>query len=130
MNDIREPQEPSDPTGPIEQDQPGPPADEPTEQIPAPGQAAGPAPAPGEPHQSSHPAEPVAESITTPSRPTGPHAPTVLLGLACLVVAALVIADQSADVSVDWSLLGPGAIVGAGGVLVLLGLIGLTRRGD
>lgn len=73
-------------------------------------------------------AEPAAEQVDQSSRPRGPHAPTVLLGLVCLLVAALVIAYQSADVSIDWSLLGPGAIVGAGGVLVLLGLVGLLAR--
>ena len=82
-----------------------------------------PGPAGAPPEAAAAEAEPV-----QPTRPRGPHAPTVLLGLICLLLAALVVASQSADVTVDWALLGPGAIVGAGVVLVLLGLAGLLSR--
>jgi len=47
-----------------------------------------------------------------------------------MVLAGLIIANETIDLRVDWSRLGPGAIVGIGLVLVVIGAIGLVRRHD
>jgi hypothetical protein len=67
-----------------------------------------------------------------PERPTGPHAPAIVLGLVCLAVAVIVLAQEVGSLSVDWGDVGPLGIVATGAVLVLFGLIGLlsSRRKD
>jgi hypothetical protein len=64
------------------------------------------------------------------TRPEGPNAAPIVLGLVALAIAALIIVTETMDVHVDWSRLGPGAIVGVGALLVVLGAIGLFRRHD
>jgi hypothetical protein len=73
---------------------------------------------------------PPANVVSKPARPKGPNAAAVVLGLAALVLAGLIIASETMSLRVDWSQLGPGAIVGIGLVLVVLGAIGLIRRHD
>jgi hypothetical protein len=70
------------------------------------------------------------DNVGTLARPKGPNATAVVLGLAAIVLAGLLIADETMGLKVDWSRLGPGAIVGIGLVLVVLGAIGLVRRHD
>lgn len=66
-----------------------------------------------------------------PIRPDGPSWPTVALGVLALVVAGMALTYQLVDVSVDWTLAAPVAIVSAGALLVLLGLVGLLgSRGE
>ena len=48
-----------------------------------------------------------------------------MLGLVCLAVAAIVLAEELGSLSVDWGDVGPLGIVAAGAVLVLFGLVGL-----
>jgi hypothetical protein len=67
---------------------------------------------------------------SAPTRPKGPNAAPVVLGLVALAFAALIIAAETMDLKVDWSRLGPGGIVGVGALLVVLGAIGLVRRHD
>ncbi|WP_270886275.1 hypothetical protein [Pedococcus sp. 5OH_020] len=66
----------------------------------------------------------------TPARPSGPHAPAILLGLVCLVVAGLALGQEVGGLKIDWGNVGPLGITVAGGVLVALGLLGLltSRR--
>ena len=64
------------------------------------------------------------------ARPEGPNAGAVVLGLVAMVLAGLIIANETMNLQVDWSRLGPGGIVGVGLVLVVLGAIGLVRRHD
>lgn len=66
----------------------------------------------------------------TPERPTGPHAPAIVLGLVCLAVAVIVLAQELGSLTVDWGDVGPFGIVAAGALLVLFGLVGLltSRR--
>jgi hypothetical protein len=71
-----------------------------------------------------------ADDVGTLARPKGPNASAVVLGLAAIVLAGLLIADETMGLQIDWSRLGPGAIVGIGLVLVVLGAIGLVRRHD
>jgi hypothetical protein len=63
-------------------------------------------------------------------RPRGPHLPAILLGLACLVIAGLAMAQELGHLQIDWGNVGPLGIVAAGAVLVVLGLVGLltSRR--
>jgi len=64
------------------------------------------------------------------ARPKGPNASAVVLGVVSLVLAGLVIANETMTWHVDWSGLGPGAIVVIGAVLLAVGAIGLIRRHD
>ena len=73
---------------------------------------------------------PTKNKVVTPARPKGPNAAAIVLGMVALAVAALIIATETNDLRVDWSRLGPGAIVGIGLLLVVLGAIGLVRRHD
>jgi hypothetical protein len=68
--------------------------------------------------------------VAKPARPKGPNAAPLVLGLVALAIAALIIANETTGLRVDWSRLGPGAIVGVGALLVVLGAIGLVRRHD
>ena len=63
-------------------------------------------------------------------RPSGPHAPAIVLGIVCLAIAILVIAQEVGSLKVDWGDVGPLGIVAAGAMLVLFGLLGLltSRR--
>lgn len=63
---------------------------------------------------------------TEPDRVRGPHVAAVLLGLACLVIAGLVLGQELGDLSIDWGEVGPLGIVAAGAVLVVLGALGLA----
>ena len=67
---------------------------------------------------------------TVPERPSGPHAPAIVLGLVCLAVAAIVLAQEVGSLNVDWGDVGPLGIVATGALLVLFGLAGLlsSRR--
>lgn len=89
-----------------------------------------------------------ATSPTSPANPRGtttaapaPEAPVehrpadrkvntagVVVGLFCLIVAALVVVREQLDWQVDWEQYGPSALIGLGAVLVILGSLGLARR--
>ena len=69
-------------------------------------------------------------AVKAPERPRGPNAAAIVIGLVAMVFAGLIIAKETMDVRVDWSRLGPGAIVGIGVVMVVIGAIGLVRRHD
>ena len=58
-------------------------------------------------------------------RPSGPHAPAILLGLVCLAVAGIVLAQELGNLTVDWGDVGPLGFVAVGAVLVVLGAVGL-----
>jgi hypothetical protein len=66
-----------------------------------------------------------------PERPSGPHAPAIVLGLVCLAVAGIILAQELGSLTVDWGDIGPVGIILTGAVLVLFGLVGLltSRRG-
>jgi len=72
------------------------------------------------------PAQPA--GAAAPARPSGPNAAAILLGLVCLVVAVLVILRETAHLSVNWAALGPGAVIAAGVLLLVIGVVGLARR--
>jgi len=70
------------------------------------------------------------DKAETPSRPKGPNASAIVVGLVTMAFAGLIIAKETMNWRVDWSRLGPGAIVGIGVVMVVIGAIGLVRRHD
>ncbi len=76
------------------------------------------------------PPRPDPTHAAAPSRPEGPNAAAVVLGVVSVVLAGLIIAHETMTWQVDWSGLGPGAIVVIGAVLVLIGGVGLVRRHD
>jgi hypothetical protein len=77
---------------------------------------------------SSPSREPIRDKVGPPSRPTGPNASAIILGLVAMLLAGLVIARETMDLTVDWSRLGPGTIIGLGVVMVVIGAVGLVRR--
>lgn len=70
------------------------------------------------------------DKVSAPARPKGPNASAIVVGLVAMLLAGLLIARETMDLQVDWSRLGPGAIVGIGVVMVVIGAIGLVRRHD
>ena len=73
------------------------------------------------------PAGPVATApVTRASR--GPNTGAIVLGVLCLVLAGLAIAQETSGFQVDWTVFGPGAVVGVGVLVLLLGVLGLARR--
>lgn len=82
----------------------------------------------GEPATGESMHQPAKQPEDRPARPRGPHAPTLLLGLVALLVAALAIARQVTGFTVSWSGFGPALVIGAGVVLLLVGLAGFARQ--
>jgi hypothetical protein len=68
--------------------------------------------------------------VSAPTRPRGPNSSAIVVGLVAMVLAGLFIANETMSLRVDWSRLGPGAIVGIGVVMAVIGAIGLIRRHD
>ena len=64
--------------------------------------------------------------VTRASR--GPNTGAIVLGALCLVLAGLAIAQETSGFRVDWTVFGPGAVVGVGVLVLLLGDLGLARR--
>jgi hypothetical protein len=73
---------------------------------------------------------PIQDKVAAPARPGGPNASAIVVGLVAMALATLMIAKETMGLGVDWSRLGPGAIVGLGVVMVVIGAIGLVRRHD
>jgi hypothetical protein len=73
---------------------------------------------------------PIQDKAAAPAHPGGPNASAIVVGLVAIVLATLIIAKETMGLRVDWSRLGPGAIVGLGVVMVVIGAIGLVRRHD
>jgi hypothetical protein len=93
----------------------------------------------GDRDEANRPLPPAARTATvTPAPaqqpvPTGPHVPAILLGVICVAVAGLVLAQELGDLTLDWGDIGPLGIALTGGVLVLFGLLGLVssrRKGS
>jgi hypothetical protein len=69
-------------------------------------------------------------AVKAPARPKGPNASPIVVGLVAMLFAGLIIATETMHLRIDWSQVGPGAIVGIGVVMVVIGAIGLLRRHD
>jgi len=72
----------------------------------------------------------IQDKVNAPARPKGPNASAIVAGLVAIVLAGLIIGNETTAWNVDWSGLGPGAIVVVGVVLAVIGAIGLVRRHD
>ncbi len=72
----------------------------------------------------------IQDRVNAPARPKGPNASAIVAGLVAIVLAGLIIVNETTTWNVDWSGLGPGAIVVVGIVLAVIGAIGLVRRHD
>ena len=79
---------------------------------------------------SSPDGNPIQDKVNAPVRPKGPNASAIVAGLVAIILAGLIIANETTAWNVDWSGLGPGAIVVVGVVLAVIGAIGLVRRHD
>ena len=79
---------------------------------------------------SSPDGTPVQDRVNAPARLKGPNASAIVAGLVAIVLGALIIANETTVWNVDWSGLGPGAIVVVGVVLAVIGAVGLVRRHD
>ena len=77
---------------------------------------------------SSPDGKPVQDRVNAPARPKGPNASAIVAGLVAIVLGGLIIANETTVWNVDWSGLGPGAIVVVGVVLAVIGAVGLARR--
>src|SRR5665647_672957 len=53
----------------------------------------------------------IQDSVKAPARPKGPNASAIVAGLVAIVLAGLIIGNETTAWNVDWSGLGPGAIV-------------------
>ena len=95
---------------------------------PKPGPASAPAPAsPSAPsYASSYAAQ--APQTAVPEYKSGPAPTTSVLGLLGLLTAIAVILSQATDLDIPWGVVGPVAVVGAGVLLVVLGLAGLRGQ--
>ena len=72
----------------------------------------------------------IQDRVNEPARPKGPNASAIVAGLVAIVLGGLIIGNETTAWNVDWSGLGPGAIVVVGVVLAVIGAIGLVRRHD
>lgn len=70
------------------------------------------------------------EPAPAPCRPTGPSWSTIAFGLICLVVASGALLIEFTELTLEWDRTGPVALMALGGLLVLVGLAALMRRGD
>ncbi|AKT50132.1 hypothetical protein [Arsenicicoccus sp. oral taxon 190] len=63
------------------------------------------------------------------AQPHGPYAPAIVVGLLGLLVAVTVLLRQLDVLTIDLVAWGPWVVVGVGIVLLLVGAVGIGRRG-
>lgn len=74
------------------------------------------------PHASSQ------GSTAVPEFRSGPAPTTTIVGLLGLLTTIALLVTQSTDLDIPWGVVGPVAVVGAGVLLVVLGLAGLRGQ--
>lgn len=77
-------------------------------------------------YAAPHPAP--ATQYAVPEFKTGPAPMTSVVGLLGLLTAIAVLVSQATDLDIPWGVVGPVAVVGAGVLLVVLGLAGLRGQ--
>lgn len=82
----------------------------------------GAAPAPAKPY-AAHPVQ-----SALPEYKSGPAPTTSVVGLLGLLTVIAVLVTQATDLEIAWGVVGPVAVVGAGVLLVVLGLAGLRGQ--
>ena len=73
-------------------------------------------------------AAPYRGSVAVPEFRSGPAPTTTLVGLLGLLTTIAVLVSQATDLDIPWGVVGPVAVVGAGVLLVVLGLAGLRGQ--
>jgi len=69
-----------------------------------------------------------ATQYAVPEFKSGPAPVTSVVGLLGLLTAIAVLVSQATDLDIPWGVVGPVAVVGAGVLLVVLGLAGLRGQ--
>jgi hypothetical protein len=89
-----------------------------------------PSPAPAPAPASPYAATPANQSLqtATPEYKSSPAPTTSVFGLLGLLTAIAVLVSKSTDLDIPWGVVGPVAVVGAGVLLVVLGLAGLRGQ--
>ena len=85
-----------------------------------------PAPADASPYASQYAAQPAPSAM--PEYKSSPAPTTSVFGLLGLLTAIAVLVSKSTDLDIPWGVVGPVAVVGAGVLLVVLGLAGLRGQ--
>ena len=104
---------------------------EPTERAAAPSRPPAPLSDSGFGSASSSPATayaPYQGQATAPGFKSGPAPTTSVVGLLGLLTVIAVLIAQATDLDIAWDVVGPVAVVGAGVLLVVLGLAGLRGQ--
>ncbi|KGN39984.1 hypothetical protein [Knoellia aerolata] len=73
-------------------------------------------------------AAPYRGSTAVPEFRSGPAPTTSVVGLLGLLTTIAVLVSQATDLDIPWGVVGPVAVVGAGVLLVVLGLAGLRGQ--
>ena len=79
---------------------------------------------PGTPVQAA----PYRGSSVAPEFRSGPAPTTTIVGLLGLLTTISILVTQATDLDIPWGVVGPVAVVGAGVLLVVLGLAGLRGQ--
>ena len=74
------------------------------------------------------PASPSPGATAVPEFRSGPAPTTTIVGLLGLLTTIALLVTQSTDLDIPWGVVGPVAVVGAGVLLVVLGLAGLRGQ--
>lgn len=74
------------------------------------------------------PADPYRGSTAVPEFRSGPAPTTTIVGLLGLLVTITILVTRATDLDIPWGVVGPVAVVGAGVLLVVLGLAGLRGQ--
>ena len=85
-------------------------------------------PAAGERTEPTDQASPYRGSTAVPEFRSGPAPTTTIVGLLGLLTTIALLVTQSTDLDIPWGVVGPVAVVGAGVLLVVLGLAGLRGQ--
>jgi hypothetical protein len=88
-----------------------------------------PASAPEVPPAPEQPGVPAPVQASALQPPSGPAAGPIVLGLLVILAAVSAFAAQAFDLSLDWGRVLPVLILLGGAALVLLGFLGMRRRG-
>lgn len=76
----------------------------------------------------AQPYSPYQGTMAVPGFKSGPAPTTSVFGLLGLLTAIAVLLSQATDLDIPWGVVGPVAVVGAGVLLVVLGLAGLRGQ--
>lgn len=79
-------------------------------------------------HSAPGPTSPAQGPTAVPEFRSGPAPTTTIVGLLGLLTTIALLVTQSTDLDIPWGVVGPVAVVGAGVLLVVLGLAGLRGQ--